>query len=68
MTDFRELLATIEKRGWSRGRIAEKIGCARSTVYALADGRNKQPGYDLGVAIVDLERRTRPRKMGAANV
>ena len=59
MTDFQEVIAKLEERGWSKGRIAEKIGCSRPAIYAWAQGKNKQPGYDFGAALLDLERRTR---------
>ena len=62
MVDFQALTTKLHNRGWSDEQIAQKIGCVRTAVYALRMGKNKEPRYALGVALVDLERRTRKRK------
>lgn len=62
MTNFQQLIADLNSRGWDNGRIAQKVGCARATIYMLAKGDNQEPRYELGRRLVDLERRTRPRK------
>ena len=62
MVNFQHLIETLHERGWDHGRIAQKCGCARATIYLLAKGENQEPRYHLGAALVDLERRTRKRK------
>jgi hypothetical protein len=63
MTDFQALTRKLHDRGWSDQRIAQKLGCVRTAIYQLRIGRNKEPRYNLGRALVELERRTRPRKV-----
>ena len=60
--DFQELTSKLNKRGWSDQRIAQRVGCVRTAIYNLRMGKNVEPRYSLGVALVDLERRTRKRK------
>lgn len=60
--DFQELTHELNKRGWSDQRIAQRVGCVRTAIYNLRMGKNVEPRYSLGVALVDLERRTRKRK------
>ena len=62
MVDFQALINTLMSRGWSGQRIADKIGCSRSYISNLRNGYNQEPTYTLGAALVDLERRTRPRQ------
>lgn len=62
MVNFQTLIEKLNRRGWSHARIAEKVGCSRPAIYRLADATNSEPRYHLGAALVDLERRTRPRK------
>ena len=59
--NFQWLINALHERGWDYGRIAQKLGCARATIYMLSKGQNQEPRYHLGAALVDLERRTRPR-------
>lgn len=61
MVDFQQLTKKLHDRGWSDGRIASKLGCARTAIYALRTGKNKEPRYSLGAALVALEERTRKR-------
>jgi hypothetical protein len=62
VVDFQQLTSDLIDRGWSIGRIAQKVEATPGAIRALADGRNKYPRYPTGAALVDLERRTRPRK------
>lgn len=59
---FGKLISDLGARGWDHGRIAEKAGCSRAVIYQIAKGNTIEPRYNLGAALVDLERRTRPRK------
>lgn len=59
--DFQRLVQDVMGRGWTGQRIADKVGCSRSYISNIRNGYNKEPTYSIGVALVDLERRTRPR-------
>ncbi len=62
MTDFQQVTNDLLGRGFTIAELCEKTGAHESTIRALRDGRNREPRYALGVALVDLERRTRRRK------
>lgn len=62
MINFQALTKKLHDRGWSDERIASKLGCARTAIYALRIGKNKEPRYSLGAALVALEKRTRKRR------
>ncbi len=59
--DFQQLVIDLSARGWGGSRIAREIGVTPSYISNLRTGRNKEPTYTIGRALVDLERRTRPR-------
>lgn len=61
MVDFQELIRKIQSRGKSLGWIAERCECAPSTIGMLATGKNTEPRYSLGQALLQLEVRTRRR-------
>ena len=64
MTDFQALIEKIRDRHrrhtleW----IADQCGVGYSTIAAIKDVPDRQPRYELGKALVDLERKTRPRR------
>lgn len=62
MVNFQVLTKKLHDRGWTDERIAQKLGCARTAVYALRTGKNREPRYSLGAGLVALELRTRKRR------
>ena len=62
MTDFQALVRKIRSRGKSLTWIATRCGCSKAAIAMLDAGRNAEPRYHLGKALVDLEKRTRPRR------
>ena len=62
MVNFQELVRQIESRGHSLGWIAMKTGAKQSTLSMIKTTPGREPKYSLGASLVDLERRTRPRK------
>jgi hypothetical protein len=66
VVNFQELMSDLQGRGWSTGRVAQKLGVNQSTLTMLAKRDGREPRYNLGAQLVDLERRTRPRKKATA--
>lgn len=59
MTNFQQLITTIEGRGHSLGWIAMKTGANHSTLSMIKNTPGREPRYDLGAALVQLEKETR---------
>lgn len=62
MTDFQALIRTIESRGHTIGWIAMKTGANLSTLSMIKHKEGREPKYELGTLLVELERRTRKRR------
>ena len=64
MVNFQELVETIRSRGHSLAWIAsqvstEEVPVGTSTVAAIKNQEGREPRYNLGVKLVELERKTR---------
>lgn len=59
MVNFQELVETIRSRGHSLAWIGQQVGVGTSTVAAIKNQEGREPRYNLGVKLVELEERTR---------
>jgi hypothetical protein len=59
VTDFQALIRMIEARGHSTGWIAMKCGVRTSTISMLKHREGREPKYNLGASLVQLEKETR---------
>lgn len=54
-------IAELKSMGWTEAAIAQRVGCAQSTVNRIGSGA-RQPSYGLGIALVRLARRIGRKK------
>lgn len=60
MTDFQELIQSMQDRGHSLGWIGRQLNVNVTTLSMIKNTEGRQPRYDLGKALVELELKTRP--------
>ena len=54
MEDWQAIIMQINKAGLSGAKIAERLGCAHSTINGLKNGHWGEPKYSLGKKLVGL--------------
>ena len=70
--DWQKFLKTLSGRGLRQKQIADACGCSQSFVSELSSGKAKNPSYQVGAALLALERKTaapikRTKKKGGAS-
>jgi hypothetical protein len=62
--DFQELIRKVRARksSYTLEWIAERCNVRYTTIHQLKSKPGRQPRYELGAALVTLEKRTRPRR------
>jgi transcriptional regulator with XRE-family HTH domain len=60
------LIADLQQRGLSQSQIASACNCGQATISELAKGKNDNPSFRLGQALIALQRRRRTRELKAA--
>lgn len=67
--DWKTLISDLAEFGMTQEQIAEKCGCAQSTISDLATGATETPRYHIGDALRSLHKtalRRRARRREAA--
>ena len=59
-TSFAKIIKDLQNAGWQNIEIARKAGCSDVYISQLANGKRKQPSYDLGVKLVLLHIAIKP--------
>ena len=52
--NWKSHIAALQAAGLTQKQIAEACNCAQTTVSDLSTGASKQPGYELGAALIAL--------------
>lgn len=52
--DFQALIAGLETTGMTRSQIAAATGRCRTTIWRLAEGVSKEPGYNTAMRLKNL--------------
>jgi hypothetical protein len=62
--NFQDLIRKVRARkpSYTLEWIAARCNVNYTTIHQLKSNIDRQPRYELGAALVDLERRTRPRR------
>jgi len=65
--DWQSLIADIQKHGrLTQKQIAATCNCGQASISELAIGKNKNPSFSLGIALVSLHKSKTRRKAVAA--
>jgi len=59
MADFQHIIKTIQGRGHSLGWMSQQLGVSVTTLSMIKNTPGRQPRYNLGQSLVELEMRTR---------
>lgn len=60
--DLKSIISDLSARGLSQTEIAHRCGCKQPTISELASGKTRNPGFQIGLALVDLHKKTKPRQ------
>lgn len=57
--NWQQLISDLQARGWSQTQIAAHCECGQATISEIARGKNVNPSFKLGQALIALQKSRR---------
>lgn len=60
--NWKQVISDLQANGFTQVQIALRCGCSQGTVSDIANGRTKEPGASIGLALIAMSKSKRKAK------